>query len=49
MTIDTTCPKCGSLRTVRRKGFHFDHEYRCPDCNHIWEPKGVKDITAPII
>ncbi|MHA2279926.1 MAG: hypothetical protein ACXAC5_03495 [Promethearchaeota archaeon] len=30
------CPKCGSI-SFRRKGFHFDHEYRCPTCCHIWD------------
>ena len=31
------CPKCNTL-AIRRKGFHFDHEYRCPSCCHVWEP-----------
>lgn len=31
------CPKCNSP-AFRRKGVHFDHEYLCAHCDHIWEP-----------
>lgn len=30
------CPKCGRSNIHRRSGVHFDHEMRCPDCDHIW-------------
>lgn len=31
------CPKCGK-RGVRRRGVHFDHEYRCGECSVVWNP-----------
>lgn len=31
------CPNCDSPHTFKRKGFHFDHEYRC-NCGYVWEP-----------
>ena len=39
------CPKCNT-KGFRRKGFHFDHEYRCPACDHVWEPTAVTEAIS---
>lgn len=31
------CPQCGK-RGARRRGVHFDHEYRCGECSVVWNP-----------
>lgn len=31
------CRECDTPG-LPRKGFHFDHELRCPNCGHIWNP-----------
>ncbi len=31
------CIKCGK-RGLRRHGIHFDHEFRCGECDYSWEP-----------
>jgi len=39
LTID--CPICGK-RGRKRTGVHFDDEYRCKDCDFVWEPMEIE-------
>ena len=34
------CPGC-NRRGHRRRGVHFDHEWRCGDCDLVWIPGDV--------
>lgn len=38
LSIDRRCPVCCS-KTFPRKGFHFDHEWCCCNCDWIGEIK----------
>lgn len=40
------CPKCNK-RGTRRHGMHFDHEYRCGECQFSWEPGTKVTINKP--
>lgn len=46
------CPLCAG-HTVRRHGVHFEHERRCGECKHCYDPeeelqkwRGSKDGLA---
>lgn len=33
------CPNCHKPGAHMRSGVGFEHEARCPDCSHVWEPE----------